>query len=552
MSAVRCQFSLIPDEDDSDDSKNTVSFKVPLDPDEPDGIKTNIKAKKLIKITAENVLTHVQEFGELKEALDVDDGPPKFKLFESLLHGTVRRDWRSKKTENTPVDEKDLENEDHFQATLLDFTKLYVDEDAALHTKEWLRNVKKPRLWRVHKMLSRIQTINDLIPFMPIPYGGEDTVPRFSDQELQVILQNSGPKSWRDKQVEANIRPTSLASQSLYYEGLRSIESQPRDNGNGVRHHRNNDRNNGNNRNSRNGSRYNGNRGGNGGNKSNDNGNNYRNSSNTNGDPICPVHGTHRVSECTLIKNEKQRFQQRKNERGNRNNQGNWRDRNNQGRGQGQSNTPQRHNYNFRPRNNENNNEISDSVNFCEEVEEYSDNDDDGRMSEGICPDNDDEINAISEDTPTSDLTSGTTVQILDKRNNNKKLKGLFDTGASGNHIKRSALKNVRCTIKEVDVKVTGRYSESKIKQMAVFECKLIDFCSSRKVRVEAYIDDDAIGRHDVIFGKRFCAELGIIMNYKTQTIIWDDLSIPMSKKKTHNRLTLFQMIPVTKIYLTS
>ena len=137
MSAERCQLSLIPYEDDHyDESKNTVSFKVPLDPDDPDGIKSNIKAKKLVKTTAENVLVHIQEFNELKETLGIDDGSPTFKLFESLLHSTVRRDWRSKKQENAPGDEADDENDDHFQATIIDFIKLYVEEDAALHTKE--------------------------------------------------------------------------------------------------------------------------------------------------------------------------------------------------------------------------------------------------------------------------------------------------------------------------------------------------------------------------------------------------------------------------------
>ena len=50
-------------------------------------------------------------------------------------------------------------------------------------------------------MLSRIQAINDLIQYMLIPAGGEDLIPQFTHQELQVILRNSGPKSWRDKQV---------------------------------------------------------------------------------------------------------------------------------------------------------------------------------------------------------------------------------------------------------------------------------------------------------------------------------------------------------------
>ena len=70
---------------------------------------------------------------------------------------------------------------------------------------------------------------------------------------------------------------------------------------------------------------------------------------------------------------------------------------------------------------------------------------------------------------------------------------------------------------------------------MAVFDCKLTGFCSSRKVTVEAYIDDDAVGKHDIIFERRFCAELGIIINYKTKTMIWDDLSVPMTKKKKND-----------------
>ena len=43
MSADRCQFSLIPDEDGNDDeTKDTVSFKIPLDLNDSEGIKTNV------------------------------------------------------------------------------------------------------------------------------------------------------------------------------------------------------------------------------------------------------------------------------------------------------------------------------------------------------------------------------------------------------------------------------------------------------------------------------------------------------------------------------
>ena len=90
----------------------------------------------------------------------------------------------------------------------------------------------------------------------------------------------------------------------------------------------------------------------------------------------------------------------------------------------------------------------------------------------------------------------------------NKTIKGLLDTGAGGVHIKRSALKNTRHIIQNVNFEVTGRYSKRMIKQMAIFECKLIDFCSSRKVQIKAYIDEDIVGSHDIVFGKRFCAKI--------------------------------------------
>ena len=63
MSADRCRFSLIQYGDDyAEDSKDMVLFKIPLDTDVPDEIKTDIKAKKLRKTTTEDVLVNVQEF----------------------------------------------------------------------------------------------------------------------------------------------------------------------------------------------------------------------------------------------------------------------------------------------------------------------------------------------------------------------------------------------------------------------------------------------------------------------------------------------------------
>ena len=103
-------------------------------------------------------------------------------------------------------------------------------------------------------------------------------------------------------------------------------------------------------------------------------------------------------------------------------------------------------------------------------------------MSEGANAD-EDEAYAISDEIPAHDLSSTTTTQILESSRRNKKLVGLFDSGSRGNHIKRSVLRSVRYSIEKVDIKVTERYSSSRIKEIAVFECKLSDFCSSIKKR---------------------------------------------------------------------
>ena len=53
-------------------------------------------------------------------------------------------------------------------------------------------------------------------------------------------------------------------------------------------------------------------------------------------------------------------------------------------------------------------------------------------------------------------------------------------------------------------------------------------------VRVKAYVDENAVGKHDIVFGQKFCAELGLILGFKHNKVIWDDISIPMRKSLRH------------------
>ena len=89
---------------------------------------------------------------------------------------------------------------------------------------------------------------------MPSPVENEQEVPKFSDSELRVILQNCGPKNWKTSQVRAAYRPSNLSEQTQYFEGLRQLEGEnngsPRSNNRnqknhngGKSHRRNNHRN---------------------------------------------------------------------------------------------------------------------------------------------------------------------------------------------------------------------------------------------------------------------------------------------------------------------
>ena len=148
------------------------------------------------------------------------------------------------------------------------------------------------------------------------------------------------------------------------------------------------------------------------------------------------------------------------------------------------------------------------------------------------------ELNTIAEE-ENADLSTETRVKIIGA-SKKATLCGLIDSGASGNHIKRSALKGIQYLSSKVNVNVRGRYAASRIVETAEFECKLPDFGNSRRIKIKAYIDEDAVGRHDIVIGRRTCSELGLVLNYKRQRVVWDELSIPMeNKNRVESNITI-------------
>ena len=108
---------------------------------------------------------------------------------------------------------------------------------------------------------------------------------------------------------------------------------------------------------------------------------------------------------------------------------------------------------------------------------------------------------------------------------------GLLDTGATGVFIKRNVLKNIKHQVQKVNIKVKGRYASSLLKEVALFDINLPDFCNSRSISIRAYIEEEAVGRHDIVLGLHFIQQLGLIFDFKRCAVTWDEVSIPMRQK---------------------
>jgi hypothetical protein len=77
-------------------------------------------------------------------------------------------------------------------------------------------------------MDDRSEEISEYVEYTPVPdpinHPGVQT-PKFTDAELSRIVRNACPSGWKKVQVQANLCHLSLAAQTRYYTGLKSVES---------------------------------------------------------------------------------------------------------------------------------------------------------------------------------------------------------------------------------------------------------------------------------------------------------------------------------------
>ena len=488
MSSANCPFTIFPKKEDSDVTRRKdkyVTINIPLNPEDPNSQKITHEYSKLNSTEIKDVLEFFSTFDDIVNTLALPRGPQRFRLIPAMMGHDAQKKWFD--IVNTYATNQ---TQDELEDCIERFLLLFMEEDISLDIKEWMSEVKKPRNMSVQDFVQRISHLNDLIDYTPIPdpTNNPDTqTPKFTDAELARIVRNACPAGWKKAQVQANIHHLNLAAQTRYYTGLKSVEP------NDITSHRN---------------------------KSHEAKSPNRraqtsqsgvkpkinaNSKTGKSQKYCEIHGkcNHTTAQCEVIQKQREEYKGRIN-----NNNKNIKDKNNE---RPKYNTRSNSQKNWEDNNNisiNSNDEASDANSEINHIEEIFNIQDSEEKSDAICT----EIR----------------IQGTNRDGPSQLLLGLLDTGATGIFVKRTALKNIEHQVKKINIQVKGRYALSHLKEVALFNIKLPDFYNSHIISVRAYVEEEAVGRHDIILGIRFIHQLGLIFNFKQQTVTWDEIAIPM------------------------
>mmetsp|Transcript_7537 Transcript_7537/g.9690 ORF Transcript_7537/g.9690 Transcript_7537/m.9690 type:complete len:95 (-) Transcript_7537:680-964(-) len=92
MSAENCPLKLIRETHNFEREKHHyLELDMPLDPNNPNGLKVSNKFKKLIHTDAESVLEFIIEYDGIVEDLNIPEGVARFRLFEALGHNNAAK-----------------------------------------------------------------------------------------------------------------------------------------------------------------------------------------------------------------------------------------------------------------------------------------------------------------------------------------------------------------------------------------------------------------------------------------------------------------------------
>jgi hypothetical protein len=492
MSSANCPFSIFPKKEDLDSIRRKdryITINIPLNPSDPNSQKITHEYHKLNSTEVEDILEFFSVFDDVVKTLALSEGSQRFRLIPAMMAHDPQKKWFDI-VANHGTNQTQVELENCIERFLL----LFMEEDISLDIKEWMSEVKKPRSMSVQDFVQRLTHLNNLIEYTPIsdPISNPNVqTPKFTDTELARIVCNACPAGWKKAQVQANLRHWSLTAQTRYYTRLKSVEPSDL-----VPHC---------NRNDSKGSNPRKNQNSQGNNKAKS----EANPKTAQTQKYFEVHGmcNYTISQCEVVQKQRNEYREQSRNKDNKNN-----------------NNPR---YNTRSTTKKQSWGENNNLTINSRSEENSvGNSEINHIKEIFCVQEELQNNNKESD----DISTEIRVQGS-KKNVDHILLGLLDTGATGIFVKRMALKNIDHHLKEVNIQVKGRYAHSHLKQVAFFNIQLPDFCHSRSISIKAYVEEESIGRHDIVLGTRFILQLGLVFDFKRCAVYWDELSIPMRNK---------------------
>jgi hypothetical protein len=216
MSSANFPFSIFPKKEDPESFKRKdkyVTIDIPLDPSDPHSQKITHEYQKLISTEIEEVLEFFSTFDDIVKTLALPRGLQRFRLIPAMMGHDAQKKWL-----DIVINHATNQSQEELENCIEKFLLLFMEEDISLDIKEWMSEIKKPRNMSVQDFVQRLNHLNDLIDYTPIPDPTNNPgvqTPKFTDAELARIVRNACPAGWKKTQVQANLRHLSLAARVL-------------------------------------------------------------------------------------------------------------------------------------------------------------------------------------------------------------------------------------------------------------------------------------------------------------------------------------------------
>ena len=111
---------------------------------------------------------------------------------------------------------------------------------------------------------------------------------------------------------------------------------------------------------------------------------------------------------------------------------------------------------------------------------------------------------------------------------NAKTIKVLFDSGASATLIRGSIIKKLRRT-KTRNMRWRTRGGTFHTEYRSKIQLSLPEFSDQKLITWQAYVDESSTDlNYDMIIGRDLLKELGIVLDFSAETMIWHDVPVPM------------------------